>query len=92
MPSYQLVFDEALTGYREWWFPAALLAAGLWIPMCRTALRRWAHGEARRLIPAWGASRSPYLSKSEHLPRAISPDVEPDDGIFGLARAARALS
>lgn len=53
--TYNVVFDEALRGYREWWFPAALFAAGLWLVFIRSALRHFDRATADRILPSWTA-------------------------------------
>jgi hypothetical protein len=53
MQTYQLVFDEAARGYREWWFPLGLFLAGLWIVFLRSALRYFDKATADRYFPRW---------------------------------------
>jgi len=53
MLTYSVVFDEALRGYREWWFSLCLFAAGLWIVFIRSALRRFSRATADRILPSW---------------------------------------
>lgn len=53
MLTYSVVFDEALRGYREWWFPLGLFVAGLWIVFLRSALRHFSRATADRILPSW---------------------------------------
>ena len=51
--TYSVVYDEALRGYREWWFLLGLIAAALWILFIRSALRHFNRATADRLLPSW---------------------------------------
>ena len=53
MESYQVVFDEAARGYREWWFPLALVFAGLWLVFMRSAFRYFDKTKADHILPRW---------------------------------------
>ena len=53
MVTYKHVFDEALRGYRDWWFPLGLLVAGLWIVFLRSAFRHFNRETADRILPSW---------------------------------------
>ena len=53
MQSYQVVFDEAARGYRDWWFPLGLFLAALWIVFMRSALRYFNKANADRFLPRW---------------------------------------
>ena len=53
MQGYHVVFDEAASGYREWWFPLCLFLAGLWIIVLRSALRYFNKSSADRFLSPW---------------------------------------
>jgi len=53
MVTYNVIFDEAVRGYREWLFPLGLFAAGLWIVFIQWALRRFNRETADRILPLW---------------------------------------
>lgn len=55
MVAYRVIFDEAARGYREWWFPVALLLAAAWLIFLRALLRRLnsPSSPAAKLLPRW---------------------------------------
>jgi hypothetical protein len=83
MSTYHVVFGEAVSGYREVWFPALMFGAGLWLIFFRVLLRRYHRPTADQYLPAWslllvvlaGIGVSGIILKNTYEPHARLRDA-----------------
>jgi hypothetical protein len=86
MTAYQVVFDEAVVGYREWYFPAGLVLSALWLVLMDAAVRHFNRRAPApsELFPRWvvPVSLAGAISGSAiFIPRTYPPHATMRDAL-----------